>query len=119
MEKKSSKKFTISVIILIVIGLAAIFAAAFSKREIAASVGGEKITQAELNEALVKRYGQDTLNSMIEKIVIEQEAKKEKVSISDKEKQKEMDSYIEQYGGKDAFEAALKQSGISKKDIEQ
>ncbi|MBW8350695.1 peptidylprolyl isomerase [Bacillus sp. IITD106] len=119
MEKKSSKKFTISVIILIVIGLAAIFAAAFSKREIAASVGGEKITQAELNEALVKRYGQDTLNSMIEKKVIEQEAKKEKVSISDKEKQKEMDSYIEQYGGKDAFEAALKQSGISKKDIEQ
>ncbi|MBS4219779.1 peptidylprolyl isomerase [Bacillus sp. FJAT-49711] len=119
MEKKSSKKFTISVIILIVIGLAAIFGAAFSKREIVANVGGEKITQAELNDALVKQYGQNTLNSMIEKKVIELEAKKEKISISDKEKQKEMDSYVEQYGGKDAFEAALQQSGITKKNIEE
>ncbi|MBS4201974.1 peptidylprolyl isomerase [Bacillus sp. FJAT-49732] len=119
MEKKSSKKFTISVIILIVVGLAAIFTAAFSKREIVANVGGEKITQAELNDVLVKRYGQDTLDSLIEKKVIELEAKKEKVSISDKDKEKEMDSYIEQYGGKDAFNAALQQSGLSKKDIEQ
>ncbi|MCJ8009955.1 peptidylprolyl isomerase [Lederbergia wuyishanensis] len=119
MEKKSSKKFTISVIIIIVVGLAAIFTAAFSKREIAANVGGEKITQAELNDVLVKRYGQDTLDSLIEKKVIELEAKKEKVKISDKEKEEEMNQYIEQYGGKDAFDAALKQSGLSKKDIEQ
>jgi len=119
MEKKSSKKFTISVIIIIVVGLAAIFTAAFSKREIAANVGGEKITQAELNDVLVKRYGQDTLDSLIEKKVIELEAKKEKVKISDKEKEEEMNQYIEQYGGKDAFDAALKQSGLSKTDIEQ
>ncbi|MCR2821546.1 foldase protein PrsA [Lederbergia panacisoli] len=119
MEKKSSKKFTISVILLIVIGLGAIFAAAFSKREIVANIGGEKITQAELNDVLVKQYGEKTLNSMIEKKVIELEAKKEKVSISDKDKEKEMDTYVEQYGGKDAFEAALQQSGITKKDIEQ
>lgn len=117
-NKLKGKTFMISVIALIVIGAGAIFGAAYSKREIVASVDDEKITKNELHEILEERYGAEVVNSLIEEKLIQLEAEKEKVSVSDKEIDKEFDQYMEMYGGEEAFNAALEQSGMTKKDLE-
>ncbi|MCJ7842593.1 peptidylprolyl isomerase [Lederbergia sp. NSJ-179] len=115
----SSKKFTISVIVLILIGAAAIFTAAFVKREIVANVGDVKITKDELQDELVENYGDQTLDAMINDKIVDMEIKKAKVSVSDKDIKKEMDQYIEQSGGEEAFNSALQQQGLKKKDVEK
>ncbi len=118
-QKSSSKKFTISVIVLILLGAAVIFTAAFVKREIVANVGDVKITKDELYDQLVDNYGEQTLDGMINEKIVNMEVKKEKISISDDEIQKEMDDYIEQSGGEEAFNSALQQQGMKKKDLEK
>lgn len=118
-QKTSSKKFTISVIVLILIGAAVIFTAAFVKREIVANVGDVKITKDELHEQLMDNYGDQTLDAMINDKIVDMEIKKEKVSVSDDEIKKEMDKYIEQSGGEEAFNSALQQQGLQKKDVEK
>ncbi|MBO0993900.1 peptidylprolyl isomerase [Bacillus sp. SD088] len=117
--KSSSKKFTISVIVLIILGAAVIFTTAFVKRDIVANVGDAKITKDELYEQLVDNYGEQTLDGMINDEIVKMEAKKEKVSISDDEINKEMDKYVEQSGGEEAFNSALQQQGLTKKDLEK
>ncbi|GIN58726.1 foldase protein PrsA [Lederbergia ruris] len=118
-QKTSSKKFTISVIVLILIGAAVIFTAAFVKREIVANVGDVKITKDELHEQLMDNYGDQTLDAMINDKIVDMEIKKEKVSVSDDEIKKEMDKYIEQSGGEEAFNSALQQQGLQKKDVKK
>lgn len=118
-QKTSSKKFTISVIVLILIGAAVIFTAAFVKREIVANVGDVKITKDELHEQLMDNYGDQTLDAMINDKIVDMEIKKEKVSVSDDEIKKEMDKYIEQSGGEEAFNSALQQQGLQKKDVKR
>ncbi|KRG10939.1 foldase [Virgibacillus soli] len=118
-QKSSSKKFTISVVVLILLGAAVIFTAAFVKREIVANVGDVKITKDELYDQLVDNYGEQTLDGMINEKIVNMEVKKEKISISDDEIQKEMDDYIEQSGGEEAFNSALQQQGMKKKDLEK
>lgn len=90
--------------------------------EIVASVNGEKISKDELYDAMLKQSGQQTLESLISKKVIELEAKKQKVTVSEKDKQNELDKYYEQYGGEEAFNQVLAQNGLSldevKKDLE-
>lgn len=118
-QKPSNQKFTISVIILIVIGVAAIFTTAFVKREIVANIDGEKITKAALQEKLVETYGSSTLDQMINDKVVELEVKKANITIPEKEINEEMDKLIEQYGGEEAFNTTLKQQGVSKKDFKK
>ncbi|GIN71933.1 foldase protein PrsA [Bacillus sp. J14TS2] len=117
--KSSSKKFAISVIVLIILGAAVIFTTAFVKRDIVANVGDAKITKDELYEQLVDNYGEQTLDGMINDEIVKMEAKKEKVSISDDEINQEMDKYVEQSGGEEAFNSALQQQGLTKKDLEK
>ncbi|MBS4210213.1 peptidylprolyl isomerase [Bacillus sp. FJAT-50079] len=113
-----NKKFLFSTIILIVVGLAVIFGAAFTQREIVANVDGEKITKNELYDVLVEHYGTDTLDTMITDKIVELEAKKEKISISNKEIDDELADYKEAYGGEEAFNSLLEQSGIDEKQVQ-
>ncbi|MGP7819116.1 peptidylprolyl isomerase [Niallia sp. 01092] len=89
------------------------------KDDAAATVGGEKITKNELNEALNKQYGAATLDSLIADKVVDLEAEKEKIKITDKEKKEELNKLMESYGGEEAFNTALKSNNASKADIEE
>ncbi|WP_102272960.1 peptidylprolyl isomerase [Cytobacillus massiliigabonensis] len=88
-----------------------------------ASVNGEKISEKELNELLVSQYGSQALDSLITEKIINQEKKKEKIKVSKEELDKEMTAYMESYGGKDAFQEILANSGVKmaavEKDIEK
>lgn len=84
-----------------------------------ASVNGEKISEKELNELLVAQYGSEALDSLITEKIISQEKKKEKIKVSKEELDAEMTAYMESYGGNDAFEEILANSGVKMSTVEK
>jgi foldase protein PrsA len=111
-----TNKFRLGILVLILAGLgtAAFF---LSKEPAVASVGGENIKKDELYSLLVKQYGDEALDALVTDKIIEMEAKKEKVTISDKEKEEELKDLKETYGGEEGFKAALEQSGVTEAGI--
>jgi len=101
--------------ILVVAGL--VIALGFSKQETIASVDGEKISKEELYDVLVGQYGASALSVLIDNKIIEMEADKEEITVSDKEIEDEYKAYVDSYGGEEALSSALKQSGISDDDL--
>jgi foldase protein PrsA len=85
----------------------------------AATVNGEKISKDELHERLVAQYGQELLDSLITEKVIDQEAKKENVSVTQEEIDEEKAVYAESYGGEDALKQTLETSGLTMADFEE
>ncbi|PFO04876.1 foldase [Bacillus sp. AFS076308] len=72
-----------------------------------ATINGEKITKDELYTKLVKQYGSDTVDQMINDKIVEAEAEKKKITVSNSTINSEIDKLKEQYGGEDAFNQAL------------
>ncbi|HJF32542.1 MAG TPA: peptidylprolyl isomerase [Sporosarcina psychrophila] len=90
-----------------------------AKDETVATVGDEKITKDELYKVLVQSAGKEALAAMIDDKIVTLELKKEKVSVPDKEVDAEFATYVESAGGEEAFEAALKQNGMTEKEFKE
>ena len=118
-SKLSSKQFFLIVSAIVLLGTGLLFSFAFSKKEIVASVEGETITKDDLYNLLVEQNGAEALNSLIVNKVIENEAKKEDIKISDKELDEELTNYIETLGGEELFNASLEQSGMKIDSIKE
>ncbi|USK70558.1 peptidylprolyl isomerase [Peribacillus asahii] len=88
-----------------------------AKNETVATVDGSKITKEELYDELVASYGTDTLNTLITNKMIELEVKKQNVTVSDEDIQKELDVLIEQYGDEETLKGQLEASGSSMDDL--
>ncbi len=106
-------------ILSIALALVAGCGTAKSGQDVVASVNGEDITKDELYDLMVKQNGQQALDALISQKIIELEAKKQKVTVSDADVQKEMEKYYETYGGQEAFKQALEASGYSMDDIKK
>ncbi|MFJ5625009.1 peptidylprolyl isomerase [Peribacillus loiseleuriae] len=114
---KSTKTYIWGAAILVIVA-AAVLIASFSNSETVAEVDGNKISKDELYDALVSQYGATVLDTIITNKLVDLEAEKAKVKITDKEIQVELDKMMESYGGKDTFEAQLASSGLKTADIE-
>jgi foldase protein PrsA len=117
-SKPKSKKgiWLVSIIVVIVLAVASYFIVGNSKNYVA-KVGDEKITQDQLTDAMQTQYGATVLTSLITNSVINQEAKKQNVTVTTKEIDAEVDAQAEQYGGTDALESALKSSNMTMADF--
>ena len=116
---KSSKTYLWTAIIAAVAAAGFFFATAGSSAETIATVGGTKITKDDLYQSLVEMYGPDATESLIADQIVEKEAAKEKVTVTDKEIQEELDATIESYGGEEAYTSALESSGMTEKDMKK
>ena len=96
-----------------------IFLAACSNEEgkKVATVNDVDITQGQLNEALMKQYGVEVLESLMTNEIIKQEAKAQKVEITEDEIDAEYQVYAEYYGGEEALLESLKTYNMTKDDI--
>ncbi|RSD25028.1 foldase [Mesobacillus subterraneus] len=116
------KNKVMMILAVVVLGLILTMTMAFSKKETAASINGEKITKDDLNGKLTEMYGADVLDSLITNKVIEMEAEKQKVKVTGSEIDEELTRLQESYGGEAAFSAALEQNNVSidriREDIE-
>jgi len=77
--------------------------------EVVARVNNEVITKDELFDFLVKQDGGTALNALVTKKIIELEAKKQNLEVTEDDIEKEIDQVAEQYGGRDVFEQYLAQ----------
>lgn len=123
MELKFPKIKRSVIISFLILSIAVVFAAGCgtgnSNQDVVASVNGEDITKNELYELMVKQNGKQALDSLISQKVIELEAKKQKITVSDEDIQKEMETYYETYGGEEAFVQTLQMSGYSLEDVKK
>ncbi len=113
-----NKKIILPILAVVLIALIVVAVILVQKNDTVASIDGEKITQDDLNEALNKQYGTSILQTLIANKVVDLEAEKQKVKVTDKEKEDELNELIESSGGEDAFNAALEANGASKADIQ-
>ncbi len=121
MTLKANKRIIAIIIVLVVIAttLISIFLNTNSGGNTVALVGNEKITKEQLYEALVEANGQQMLDMLIIKKIIQLEAKKHNVKVTKDEIQAELDKTIENFGGKETFESALQYYGLTEKNIRE
>lgn len=108
---KSSYKYTLlAMLLVLVIGVTGC-----QSSDVVAKVDDETITKDELYDILVEQNGEQVLNGLISEKIIDLEAKKQKIKISDKDVEKEIEEMKDKYGGAEAFDQVMAQSGL---DIE-
>ena len=90
-----------------------------AKGKAVATIDGEEITKDDLYENLVNQYGAAALSTMISDKIVDMEAKKEEIKITDKEIDKEIKTLIESYGDEETFEQQLAASGTTKSTLEK
>lgn len=83
--------------------------------EVAAVVDGEPITKQMVVDRLLSYFGNSILESMITDLLLEQEARRRGVSLTEEETNKAVEALQEEVGAKtpEALEALLKGQGIS------
>jgi|Deesub1362A_J573_1020465.scaffolds.fasta_scaffold01688_1 foldase protein PrsA len=78
-----------------------------------ATVNGEKITQAELNQRLMQEAGKEVLDQMITEKLILQEAKKKGIKVSEEEIDKKIEEFKKQFPDEKTFRAQLKENNMT------
>ncbi|MDT3699910.1 MAG: peptidylprolyl isomerase [Thermincola sp.] len=118
----NKRTLIISLAVVCIAAVVLVFTLGKGNSEAVASVDGEKISKDDLYEAMVKQGGQQALDGLISQKVVELEAKKQNITVTEQDIQKELDKYYAQYGGEEVFKQALTQSGYTlervKKDME-
>lgn len=84
-----------------------------------ASVNGEEITEAELNETLTAQYGTEVLTTLISNKIIKLEAEKLDVSVTNDEIEAEYAEYADTYGGEDALLEMVSSYNMDLDDIKE
>ena len=121
-KRQRNPKILIAILAVVLLTLTVFAAACSNSEEVVANVEGESITKDELYDALVQQGGQQALDVLIMKKIVEMEAKKQDIQVADEAIDEEMEQMAEQYGGLEAFEQIMGMYGYStegmKEDIE-
>ncbi|OBZ14506.1 peptidylprolyl isomerase [Bacillus sp. FJAT-27264] len=84
-----------------------------------ATVNGENITKSQLYDKMVEAGGPSTLQSLITTTLVSQEAKKANITVTDADIAEELTDLKAQFGGEEAFNSALAQSGMTLDDLKK
>lgn len=88
-------------------------AAALSPDKVLVSVNGVPIRQSEVVERLLKRYGAQAVDEMIDETLLRQAAKKAGIQAEDKEVDRRLKKLQDQFGSRELFISQLEQAGSS------
>lgn len=86
---------------------------ALVKDDAIAKFDGESISKEELYDEMVELYGAATVDQIISDKIVAAEAKKQKITITSKEINEELDQLKESYGGEDAFNQVLESNNTT------
>lgn len=92
---------------------------AVNNNEAVAMIGDEKITKDELTEELINLYGENVLNQLIVNKLIELDAEKQGIKVSNEELEEEMEQYYGLYGGEQNFTSLIEMSGFKVEDFKE
>lgn len=82
-----------------------------------ATVNDKVITEGELNHLLQSQYGPNTLDALITNKIVELEAEKKDITLTDEEIEEEYNAYADAYGGEEALLKAIKSYNLTKDDV--
>lgn len=82
-----------------------------------ATVNGEKITEQQVSDKLIKQYGKDTVSQMIDQKLVDQEVKKKNISVTDADVDAAISKIKAQFPSEDQFNSALQQAGYTMADL--
>lgn len=118
MKEKLLRKKLVITIVTALVGLAIIAGILLSTKDsVVAKVGDASISENELQQTLLDQYGADALDVLITNKLIELEADKQKITVSDEEVDEELATLAESYGGETALEEAVVASGMTMDDV--
>ena len=118
MKEKLLRKKIVITIVTALVGLAIVAGILLSTKDsVVAKVGDTSISEEELQETLFDQYGADALDTLITNRLIELEADKQKVTVSEEEIDDEVATLAESYGGETALEEAVTASGSTMEDV--
>jgi foldase protein PrsA len=86
---------------------------AFVKEDAVAKFDGESISKDDLYNEMVEQYGAATVDQIISDKIVAAEAKKQKITITTKEINEELDQLKKSYGGEDAFNQVLESNNTT------
>jgi len=118
-EKINKTKLFVMILVIALVLNFILVSCGKSNGEVVARVNNEVITKDELYDYLVKENGQTAINALVANKIIDLEAKKQNVKVTDEEVEKEIDKIAEQYGGRETFEQFLGMYGASLDDIKE
>ena len=119
MEKILASKKTLIILAALIVAAIAVFIFLSTRSEAVGKVGNESITKEDLYTFFVDQNGEKAVDTLITQNLIEQEVKKEGVSVTQKEIDGEMKNLIDAYGGQAAFDQTLMQSGLTQELLEK
>jgi foldase protein PrsA len=109
---KENKKIVLIIAVLI-LAIGVFLSFALPKDKAVAKVDGKAINKDELYDVMVEQYGAATVEQLIADKIVASEAKKEKVTITDKELNEEVDKLKESYGGEEVFNQMLESNNTT------
>lgn len=115
MGRKGTYKYLLLLIILVL----ATSLTACKSNDVVAKVNNDVITKDELYQILVEQNGEQVLDSLITKKIIEQESKKHNIVVTDEDINKELDVLKNSYGGEVEFNNTLDYYGYSIEDLKK
>lgn len=84
---------------------------------VAATVNGDPVWRSTLNQKLVDRYGENTLDAIVGEKLIQQEAQKKGITVADKEITDRVEKMKKQLPAGMSLADALKMQGMNEKDF--
>ncbi|KWX87483.1 peptidylprolyl isomerase, partial [Paenibacillus riograndensis] len=78
-----------------------------------------RISKAQLYDTLVEAGGEATIQNLITKTLVDQEAKKANITVTDADIQAELEDLKTQFGGEEALNNALQQSSMTLDDLKK
>lgn len=118
------KKRIVAIIIVVAVVASALIGIILNVRsssgdnDVVAIVGTKQITKDELYELLVEANGQQVLDSLIVQRIVELEADKNDITLTEDELQEEIDFMIESFGGEESYQMALEYYGVTQDTFE-
>ena len=106
--------FIVKLLLVIALGsILYLLAQKYRGQFLAGTVNSSPITRWELNQKMAEKYGKTTLDEIINERLLNAELKKNNIVVTDKEVSDEVAKIIKDYGGQEAFKAALTQYGLT------
>lgn len=88
-----------------------------SQGDIIAAVNGVPITRDEVFDRMFQQVGESTVDSMVVDILVEQEAERQGVEVTEEDMTRAMDRLASFFGSEEALSQALTQYGITMDDL--
>lgn len=116
-EKDNRIKYFLVVVGILIIEVAVYLGFFRSSEEVVARVGEAVISKDELYNFMVQQTGEEALDSLIAKKIIELEAKEQNIKVTEAEINKEVEELAGYYGGQDAMTNTLAMYNITLEQV--